>query len=587
MSFWINKESETDNVFVLVKSGLVIGSCVASDIDNVTEQLEKRVSPVEVLGSEDLLAINYKQLRSIVSRDTDSDIDIQYATKKSTEDTCLDFADIEQKTDFLNTIESRLPDELVKNEYKQSALVAGINPLISLLFALGISYFYYDRLWLTTLIVGGLWSLASLYMFFTRVTNPPLITKWVISGKYAGKLWTGIKTVASYAVITVIAIAVAEKFPIDRGPDAIISHLEHGELKANYVSELVEKGADINKRDDEGDTPLLFSIYNEDADLVKALIDNGADTQMTTSEGSTPLQLAVNYDANAIVLILLNSNAELGNTDGLLASALYNEMNENTVLALIDYGVNLQEIDDNGENILATAIRHKASVAVIRILLESGFSAEFYIDGITAQAFAKQQGSGDIAKVLSQAKKGLSISNDIDMTPFLQDFIRIETDKTLADKKAAMAVVNLFIDESEEEELQQGLRSNVENTIYYNSVVRFVDAQYLPMYAESCKALDNDLGDSISMSAASYQTRFHDYVKAGKELSSLDRVINGGDSRIFSRDFSSGLIRKAEKNKANFFDNGGAANEELLAVCSKVSLRIAEKKQADNDKRNS
>ena len=68
--------------------------------------------------------------------------------------------------------------------------------------------------------------------------------------------------------------------------DEIIS----GNLK--NVKLLIEKGADINKADNDGDTPLFVACQYKYMDVAKYLIENGADINKINNNGNTALHTA-------------------------------------------------------------------------------------------------------------------------------------------------------------------------------------------------------------------------------------------------------------------------------------------------------
>ena len=55
---------------------------------------------------------------------------------------------------------------------------------------------------------------------------------------------------------------------------------------------LLDKQADINIQDDEGDTPLYMACHLGHKDIVKMLLDKQADVNIQTVTGTTPLAVA-------------------------------------------------------------------------------------------------------------------------------------------------------------------------------------------------------------------------------------------------------------------------------------------------------
>ena len=56
---------------------------------------------------------------------------------------------------------------------------------------------------------------------------------------------------------------------------------------------LLEHGADVNKADDAGETPLMTAAGSAEPDLVEVLLSQGADVAAQCKTGCTALHLAV------------------------------------------------------------------------------------------------------------------------------------------------------------------------------------------------------------------------------------------------------------------------------------------------------
>ncbi|MCW3095764.1 MAG: ankyrin repeat protein kinase family protein [Chthonomonadaceae bacterium] len=80
------------------------------------------------------------------------------------------------------------------------------------------------------------------------------------------------------------------------GPAALMlaAHWE----RLPMVKMLVDAGADVNARDENGFTPLLFAAYNVKEDcgpIIRLLVAHGADVNATAKDGETVWQLAEMY----------------------------------------------------------------------------------------------------------------------------------------------------------------------------------------------------------------------------------------------------------------------------------------------------
>lgn len=80
----------------------------------------------------------------------------------------------------------------------------------------------------------------------------------------------------------------------------------------NVVLTIGRLGADINKADDYGRTPLHVAASADYPEMVRFLVDNGANFHLTTKgEIQTPLHFAAKNEASQCVKILLAYGAGL------------------------------------------------------------------------------------------------------------------------------------------------------------------------------------------------------------------------------------------------------------------------------------
>jgi hypothetical protein len=323
MQYWINKESESDNVVAISDVAIFIGSCEKESYASAEKLLSEGKSLIEVLGTDDLMTIPYSKIQKIVSRSTDDDVDISYKAKKDTEEESVAFNNTDIKQAFMTSIEAFMPKQLVKTQSQQSAIGAAISPLISLGLASLTTHLFIDKLRWAALVIGGIWAIGSLIMLTTRAKNPPTITRWSIDGKLGRKLWSGLKTLWSYIIIAVVVAVVAQKFPISYGEKNLYDHMIHGNLKTSNVAELIEQGGDVNYKDSDGDTTLSLTLnYGEDT-LSMALIEAG--TNLATPDNvSSPLEQAIYNDVGAdVVELMLSKGASLSFDMGDMTPAEY------------------------------------------------------------------------------------------------------------------------------------------------------------------------------------------------------------------------------------------------------------------------
>ena len=77
------------------------------------------------------------------------------------------------------------------------------------------------------------------------------------------------------------------------------------------VKRLIEEGADINAKDNNGLSPLFFAALFEDWDSVKTLIEFGADINTKNRTNYSPLAFAVRYKRNEMVYKLIKLGADI------------------------------------------------------------------------------------------------------------------------------------------------------------------------------------------------------------------------------------------------------------------------------------
>jgi hypothetical protein len=88
------------------------------------------------------------------------------------------------------------------------------------------------------------------------------------------------------------------------------------------VRALLDKGADVNAKNKNGNTPLRFAAMADDTDIVKALLDKGADMNMRNELGTTALMYSASEGRLDIVKLLLEKGADVNIKDGSGMTAL-------------------------------------------------------------------------------------------------------------------------------------------------------------------------------------------------------------------------------------------------------------------------
>lgn len=97
--------------------------------------------------------------------------------------------------------------------------------------------------------------------------------------------------------------------------DPILNDLNHNSFVSveQYIEDtvkiaklLIDRGIDINAKNDEGFTPIMFTIKNNNISLFNLFIKMGADLKIANIYDETPLKLAQIYKREKIVKIITN-----------------------------------------------------------------------------------------------------------------------------------------------------------------------------------------------------------------------------------------------------------------------------------------
>ena len=76
------------------------------------------------------------------------------------------------------------------------------------------------------------------------------------------------------------------------------------------VQLLLDKGADPNETDEDGNSPLHMAFKEGKSDTVRVLLERGADPNKPNEDGNTPLHKAARYGNKEAAQLLLNRGAD-------------------------------------------------------------------------------------------------------------------------------------------------------------------------------------------------------------------------------------------------------------------------------------
>ncbi|MDE5943354.1 MAG: ankyrin repeat domain-containing protein, partial [Clostridia bacterium] len=69
-------------------------------------------------------------------------------------------------------------------------------------------------------------------------------------------------------------------------------------------------GIHVNKRDESGNTPLIYACIKNSRDVVKLLLENGADSELCNIFSRAPLHFAAESGNKEIIALIVDSGAD-------------------------------------------------------------------------------------------------------------------------------------------------------------------------------------------------------------------------------------------------------------------------------------
>ena len=189
---------------------------------------------------------------------------------------------------------------------------------------------------------------------------------------------------------------------------------------AEVAKLLIDNGAEVNAKDEDGRTPLLYAAGNNAAEVAKLLIDNGADVNAKNKKGRTPLHWAAGENAAAVAKLLIDNGAEVnaksnGGVTSLHAAAFKNAAA--VAKLLIDKGANIEAKDNDGDTPLSDAAYWNRA-AVAKLLIDNGADVNAKNKkGRTPLHWAAGQNAGAVAKLLIDNGADVNAKNKKGRTP--------------------------------------------------------------------------------------------------------------------------------------------------------------------------
>jgi len=155
--------------------------------------------------------------------------------------------------------------------------------------------------------------------------------------------------------------------------EQLITAAKSGDTAA--VQQLLQQGANVNAKDNNGMTALLEAAYTGNVDIARLLVEKGANLDAYNRDGLTALLFAGRQGHIGVVKLLLENGANTNVKDdngytALMFAAVNGDVG--VLNLLIDKGAALEAKNTNGNTALmmsATAAHH---IEVVRALIKAG-----------------------------------------------------------------------------------------------------------------------------------------------------------------------------------------------------------------------
>lgn len=147
------------------------------------------------------------------------------------------------------------------------------------------------------------------------------------------------------------------------------------------VQQLLEKGANIEAKNQFGETALMHAAKHGHANVVKLLLDKGSNIEAKDKTGGTALMTAAAWGRANVVKLLLDkgANVDTKNQNGRTALmcavgpdrvSAANQSRADVVKQLLDKGANIEDKDNEGRTALILA-NSRGKADVIKLLEQS------------------------------------------------------------------------------------------------------------------------------------------------------------------------------------------------------------------------
>jgi ankyrin repeat protein len=222
-------------------------------------------------------------------------------------------------------------------------------------------------------------------------------------------------------ILALFASAIAGAAEQKTPSEALYAYLHSGNGDAAEVAGFIARGADVNFQDPQDHvSPLHSAVHFKQVAAAKLLVERGADINARNGEGNTPLYVAVHQESLELTVYLLGKGADVNRRNDFGYSPLRQSCrwgNLDAVNLLLAKGADVNVQDGDGNTPLHIAV-DEDNPAVARILIAHHAAVSVagqYGDTPLHRAVAK--GRTALVRLLVAAGADTTIKNQRGQTP--------------------------------------------------------------------------------------------------------------------------------------------------------------------------
>jgi uncharacterized protein len=179
----------------------------------------------------------------------------------------------------------------------------------------------------------------------------------------------------------------------------------------------IQAGADVNRAQPDGTTPLIWAVYRTDYEVAQALIAKKANVNVANQFGATPLTEAARQSDARLVKMLLDAGAHVdsANPDGETALMMAISRGDLSVVQmLVNAGANVNTVEKfhNQTPLMYAAAANRNAAGMVKLLLSKGADVKpraLYSDWpsqITSEPRAQYRSVGGLTALLYSTRTG-------------------------------------------------------------------------------------------------------------------------------------------------------------------------------------